>query len=68
MYTGMRDSAGRRGWGEGKGRIVGLAGETGGEGDVEELSKDIVETEGLEDESKVAGWRALEVWVSVRVR
>lgn len=50
---------------------------TGGAGDseeevVEELSQDIVETEGLEDRSKEVGWHtgihALQVPVSIRVR
>lgn len=67
----MRDSAGWRSLGGGKrgivGRLVGGTGELEGE-DVEELSQDIVETEGLEDESQEVGWRALQVPVSIRVR
>jgi len=52
----MRDSAGWRGFGAGKRRIVGFVGVTGkAEEDVEELSQDIVETEGLGDESQVVG-------------
>jgi hypothetical protein len=46
--------------------LEGVAGESEEECE-EQLSQDIVETEGLEDESQALGWRALQVQVSIRV-